>query len=163
MDKKIDKRSTIISGLIMVIIGLLFIIFQGKILSVLFTIFGVLLITFGIIDLLNKQNVSGLIKIILGVIIIVFGWAFVSICLYILAVVLILFGFYSLYDLLKYKTRGTTREVTVLLYLSPILDIACGIFLFINQIVAINYAFIFFGIILILDGLTLLLSTYKGE
>ena len=162
MDKKVDKRSALISGLIMVIIGLLFIIFQGKILSILFTIFGVLLIAFGIIDLLNKQNVSGLIKIIIGVIIIVFGWAFVSICLYIVAVLLILFGFYNLYNLLKYKTRGTSKEVTVLLYLSPILDIVCGVFLFINQIVAINYAFIFFGIILILDGLSLMLST-KGE
>lgn len=152
------KNNNLISGLIMIIIGILFLIFQGKILGVLFTILGVLLIAFGIIDIINNNPAVGLVKIIIGILIIVFGWTVIKICLYIVAVLLIIYGVLGLISLLRYKARGTSPLITILLYLSPILDIACGVLLFVNQIVAINYVFIFFGILLLIDGLILILT-----
>ena len=159
MENKKNISSSLISGLIMILVGILFIIFQGKVLSILFTIIGVLLIAYGIIDLINHKQTSGLIKVLVGVLIIVFGWVLVSVCLYIFGALLIIFGVLNLVQLFRQKAHGTKPLITILLYLSPILDILCGIFLIINQIKAIDYAFIFFGIILIIDGMALALSS----
>lgn len=159
MNKKINNYQ--ISGLMMILLGILFLIFQGEILSIIFTIFGVLLILFGIFNIINGLIIPGIIQIVVGVLVIVFGWALIKVCLYIVAILLIIYGGYALYDLIRHKTHGVKPLITILLYLSPVLDILLGVLLFINQIGAINYIFIFFGILLIIDGLTLILVPHK--
>ena len=68
------RKDNLIAAISFILIGILFCIFQSKILSWILTIVGVLLIILAIMNLVNKKNQQALIELISGAVILIFGW-----------------------------------------------------------------------------------------
>ena len=75
----------IISAILTLVLGILFIVLKGQVVSIAMTILGVLLIVLGIMNLTTKLVAPGVVKIVVGALVILFGWVLVSAALYILA------------------------------------------------------------------------------
>ena len=91
--KKSDK---LLTGLFTIVLGVLFIVLKGEVVSIGMTIMGVALIISSILDLIRKQGRQSIIKIVIGAVVIVFGWTLVSAALYIMAAVLLRFAWIKL-------------------------------------------------------------------
>lgn len=81
----------IISAILTLVLGILFIVLKGQVVSIAMTILGVLLIVLGIMNLTTKLVAPGVVKIVVGALVILFGWVLVSAALYILAALIAYF------------------------------------------------------------------------
>jgi len=129
-----------------IVLGLLFVIFQGRIIGISMTILGIASIVEGILSILEKKPESGAINIITGVVVILFGWLLAKAVLYVLAMILIGYGIYLIYTSIKLSYPISAMINPALLTLS-------GLFLFFNQGGAANWAFIVSGIFFIGYGI----------
>lgn len=153
--KKIN--SGFITAASLIIIGVLFMIFKGEIISIAMTVIGVALIAVGIADLLKRSTVMGIIKLALGLLVLLAGWLFITLALYILGASLLISGVTELYSLSKIRTKKLTLPV-VLRYAQPIIYVLIAICLFFNQGGAISGVFTIAGVFLIVDGVIALLG-----
>lgn len=158
--KKSDK---LVSSIITILLGILFIILKGNVISIAMTILGVVLIILGIIDITNNINNLGIIKLILGICVIVFGWILVSAVLYIIAALLLIYGVLEVLNLMSIKVKGGNTLDTVLIYLVPTFKIFAAICLLFNQGGTISWVFVVVGVFLIIEGILLLLNLSKEK
>lgn len=150
------KNSKILTGILLSAIGLLLIILKGKIISITATFIGVVFIINGIMSILNNVLTKGVITIVIGAAIILFGWLFITIALYIVGALLIVYGVLDLVNKIKLKIKFHDTFKMVLYYLIPSLYILSGLVLLFNQGEAINFVFIFSGIILLVNGMLII-------
>ena len=120
----------IISAILTLVLGILFIVLKGQVVSIAMTILGVLLIVLGIMNLTTKLVAPGVVKIVVGALIILFGWVLVSAALYILAALLLIFGILQLYAQIKLNTKGARIIDTIFAYALPVICIVIAFFLF---------------------------------
>ena len=100
------KTEKLISALATITLGVLLIILQGSVVSILMTVLGVGAIVFGVIDLFNKNFPHAVVKIVCGVVIIICGWVIVSAVLYVLAGLLLIVGILLVYEKIRCGKRG---------------------------------------------------------
>lgn len=110
----------IISAILTLVLGILFIVLKGQVVSIAMTILGVLLIVLGIMNLTTKLVAPGVVKIVVGALVILFGWVLVSAALYILAALLLIFGILQLYAQIKLNTKGARIIDTIFAYALPV-------------------------------------------
>ena len=145
------RKDNLIAAISFILIGILFCIFQSKILSWILTIVGVLLIILAIMDLVNKKNQQALIELISGAVILIFGWLLTEVALVIAGICITALGiknFVSLNNL-----AGLSLGKKILAILKPICEMAVGLILIVNTFAAVNWIFIIIGVIAIVNGI----------
>ncbi len=152
-----------IEGVLTILLGILFLILQGKVVSIAMTILGVALIIMAVLDLLDHQTFPAIVKAVFGVVVLIFGWALTTAALYILAALLLIWGIYELVTKLRVHLKGNTVGLTVMLYIAPILNILLGLLLLFNQGGTLAWIFIVVGVLLIVDGVMLLCSALSKK
>ena len=146
----------IISAILTLVLGILFIVLKGQVVSIAMTILGVLLIVLGIMNLTTKLVAPGVVKIVVGALIILFGWVLVSAALYILAALLHILGILQLYAEIKLNTKGARIIDTIFAYALPVICIVIAFFLFFNQGGTVDWVFIVAGVFTIIEGILML-------
>ena len=157
MKKKNEQR--LITAAALILIGGLFLIFKGDVISIVMSLIGGVLIILGAIDLIKKYVVSGIIKIALGALVLLGGWLFITLALYILGACLLIAGVTELAALSKFKIKKITLPVAMRIA-QPVLYILVAICLFFNQGGAISWVFTVAGIVLIIDGVVALIGAF---
>jgi uncharacterized membrane protein HdeD (DUF308 family) len=154
---KLNMTNDLVTALALICIGLMFIIFQGDIISLAMTAIGVVLIVLGVLDAVRGFTVGGVAKIVFGVLVLAAGWLVVSLALYILGAFLLIAGISQLITVLKIKVKRITLGYITHI-MQPIVYILVAICLFFNQGGAISWVFIVSGIFLIVDGIVALIG-----
>ena len=91
------KTEKIISALLTIALGVLLIVLKGNVISILMTVLGLGLITFGVFDFFHNLVPPAVIKTVIGAIVILCGWVIVEAVLYVLAAALFIVGILLLY------------------------------------------------------------------
>ncbi|MBQ3495157.1 MAG: DUF308 domain-containing protein [Clostridia bacterium] len=149
--KKLD--SNLITAILYVVVGALFCIFKGEIISWIMTIVGVLYIVQGVMDVLNKDLIKGVINAGIGVLILVLGWLFVAVASIIFGVLIIIKGAKELLEVLKAKKKNIFDLI------APIVTIVIGAMLIAGKF--LDWLFIVVGVIFIINGVLELLGKKK--
>ena len=136
----------------LIIIGLLFIMFKGGVISIAMSLIGITLIVLGILDVLRQRVVSGIVKLVLAALVMLAGWLFITLALYVLGAFLLIAGAGQLVALSKLKFKKLTLGVAMH-FVQPIIYILVAICLFFNQGGAINWVLTVSGILLLVDGI----------
>ena len=157
------KTEKIISALLTIALGVLLIVLQGKIISIMMTIMGIALLIFGALDLYNRLVPPAIVKIVIGVVIIFCGWLIVGAVLYVLAAILLIAGILFLYEKIKNKVCGASLFYTICEYAVPSIFILIGILLLFNQGNTVNWVFILSGIFTVVEGGLLLLNALSED
>lgn len=155
--KKIIKTPNgIASAILYIIVGVLFCIFKGSVLSWILTVAGILFIAMGIFDMVEKKAVTseGIVDIIIGVVIIVCGWLIVSVVLVIFGVLVAIKGAVDLVNALK--------PVNIVSIVFACVTLALGILLIVSNWVVTDLLFIIIGVIFIVNGVIALLGQLKN-
>ena len=158
--KKTDK---LVSSLITILLGVLFVVLKGSVISIAMTILGIVLIVLGIIDIVNNITNLGIIKLIVGICIVIFGWVLLSAVLYIIAALLLIYGVLEVYNLLNSNIKGASTLDTIVIYLVPVVKIIAAVCLLFNQGGTISWVFVVVGIFLIIEGILLLINLSKEK
>lgn len=157
------KTDSLIEGLLTILLGILFLILQGQVVTIAMTVLGVVLLVLAVLDLLENRVPSAIVKAVFGVVTLLFGWVITTAALYVLAALLLIWGIYELYAKLHVHLKGNSLGLTVLLYISPILNILLGLLLLFNQGGTLAWIFIVVGVLLILDGAMLLCGLVRPK
>ena len=155
--RKNNKSNDLLTAAALILIGLLFIIYKGGIISLAMSLIGITLIVLGIIDIIKKRVVSGVIKLVFAALVMLAGWLFITLALYVLGAFLLVAGVTQLVALSKVKVKKITLPVAMR-YAQPIIYILIAICLFFNQGGAISWVFTVSGIFLIIDGIAALIG-----
>lgn len=146
---------SMVSAILYVLVGILFVIFKSSMLNWLMTIIGIVFVALGIYDIIKKNLTNGIIEAVIGIVIIVGGWVFVELVLIVFGALLIVKGATDLIALFK----GSKNVVSIIV---AILTIALGILLIVSKWVALDWMFIVIGVVFIVEGLFALLPMLKA-
>ncbi len=146
------KTSQLISAIMTLALGILFVILKADIIGIALTVLGVFLIVVGVLDLIRKNIVSGVIKAALGVATLVIGGLLLDIALLILGIVLLVYGVLELIKRIVAKKKGQKLWAIILGLIEPVLCIVASIFLITSSGAALTWAIIIAGIVFIVEG-----------
>ncbi len=153
--RKIDSR--IFSGIISVVLGIMFITLKGGVIGIVLTIIGLAAIAMGISDFVNNQTTPAIIKCIIGILILVLGWVLVDIALYVVAGAFIVFGIYQIASAVKLANLCAPSQ-KVLLFVKPVATLLAGLCLFFNKNGVIDWLFIIIGALILAQGVISILE-----
>lgn len=95
-------------------------------------------------------------KIVAGLVTVLLGWTLVSITLYIVAALMILYCLMNLVSSLKTDGYSMSTVQKLRTYAKPVIGLAAGICLLLNQGGTVSWVFIFTGIVFIAEGIMML-------
>ena len=157
------KRSEkIITALLIMALGILFIILKDAFIALLMTVAGISLIVLGIIDLVDRLVPPAVVKIVAGALVVLCGWVIVEAVLYVLAAILLIFGILLLYYYIKNNVRGCNLKETILEYVTPSICIAIGVLLLFHTSAIVNFVFIASGVLAFVEGAIMLYETLSN-
>lgn len=139
-----------------IVLGFLFLVFQGGAIGFAMTALGVAYIVMGIMDIMYKKQEFGAVQIIAGVVIILFGWILAKAVLYIVAGVII----YNSISLI-YKAINLGYPLKSLL--NTFILLIGAIFMFFNKGGLAKWSFIICGILFIIYGAHSLYISYRNK
>ena len=142
-------------ALMYIVLGALFIILKGEVISIAMTAVAFYLIVTGILALSKKMTNTGVIYLVCGLIVLFFGWVFVSVAVYVIAALLLIYGIIQLINVSKLRIKGFKK------YLEPILNIVIGLCFLLNLGNTIDWIFYVLGILFIVEGILTLLFSKK--
>ena len=148
MAKK-KKNSNLITALMFLLVGLVFLIFGGETISWALTIAGIIFIVFGIAETVKKNTLAGIVSIIIGIVILILGWKLVDIVMLVLGILIAVKGAIALFSSKRKSTLDTVFAV---------LTIVAGIILAFAFGEAANIIIRVAGAILVLNGILELLG-----
>lgn len=157
------KTNQLISAIITIAIGVLFIVCKNDIIGITMTVFGAALIVSAVFDFVQKQIALGIVKSVVGVVVIVFGWNLMSAALYIMAALLLIYGLLLLYAVIQNKGRISDKLDKILSFVKPSVYIFVGICLLFNQGGTIAWIFIVSGIFLMIEGIIALVQYLREK
>lgn len=152
------KSDKLLTALVTAVIGILFLILKGNVISIAMTVLGVILIASAIPDLIRRLYVLSAVKAVLGILVIVFGWTLASAVLYIFAALLLVDGILQLAFLIKRRVKGFSALDTFFRYADPVLTVIIAFFLLFNQGGTIDWIFIVAGIALVIEAIIALIN-----
>ena len=85
------NSTKLLSAILTILVGMLFLIWKGAIVSIAMTVIGVLLIIAAVMNLIRKNYTACVIGAVFGVMVLCFGWIFLSVALYVLAAILLIY------------------------------------------------------------------------
>ena len=150
--RKSNKSNELLTAIALILIGGLFIIYKGEVISIAMSLIGITLVVLGIIDILRARVFSGVVKLVFAALVVLAGWLFVSLALYVLGAFLLIAGITQLIAISKLKIKKLTLPA-VMHIAQPVIYILVAICLFFNQGGAISWVFILSGVFLIVDGI----------
>ena len=150
--RKSNKSNELLTAIALILIGGLFIIYKGEVVSIAMSLIGITLVVLGIIDILRARVFSGVVKLVFAALVVLAGWLFVTLALYVLGAFLLIAGITQLIAISKLKIKKLTLPA-VMHIAQPVIYILVAICLFFNQGGAISWVFILSGVFLILDGI----------
>lgn len=153
--RKIDSR--IFSGIISVVLGIMFITLKGGVIGIVLTIIGLAAIAMGISDFVNKQTTPATVKCVIGILILVLGWVLVDIALYVVAGAFIVFGIYQIVSAVKLVNLCAPPQ-KVLLFVKPVATLLAGLCLFFNKNGVMDWLFIIIGALILAQGVISILE-----
>lgn len=148
--------SPIVSGIALIILGILFCALRSGFVSILLTIAGVVLIILGALALISRNFKIGLIEIAIGIIVIACGWTIVDVTLLILGIAFFAYAVYQTVVTAP-KLKGKKPAEAMLALLNPIMLAVLGIILIVAKWKMIDAIFIVIGVMAILSGLIMIL------
>ena len=154
-----DRKENLITGIVSIILGFLFIIMKGGVISVAITVFGIAALISAVIDFKNGITNIGIIEAVVGICVLIFGWMFVNLALYILAAMMIVMGLLQIVNI-KLPVNLSVEQ-RILAYARPLAMVIAGACLLFNQGGTIAWVFIVAGILLIADGVLELINIFK--
>ncbi len=157
------KTEKIFSALLTIALGVLLIVLQGSVISILMTVLGIGLLAFGIMDLFNRRVPPAVIKLVVGVIVILCGWVIVEAVLYVVAAVLLIAGILLLYEKIKNKVICPVIWQTICEYAAPSICIVIGGLLLFNQGNTAEWVFILSGAFTIVEGGLLFVNAVSND
>ncbi len=157
------KSEKIISALLTMALGVMFVILKDNFIGILMTVAGVSLLILGVVDIINRGIPPAIIKIVSGLLLIICGWAIVEAVLYVLSGILLVFGILLLYGKIKNKPHCALWWHVVLEYATPIICISIGILLLFHKGDFIDAILVVSGILTIIEGSILLLDPFLNE
>lgn len=153
--------SPLISGIALIILGILFCALRSGFVSILLTIVGVVLIILGALALIGRSYAMGIIEIAVGIVIIACGWTIVDITLLILGIAFIAYAIYQMIVTIP-RLKGKKAGEIALALLNPAILLVLGIILFAAKWQMIDAIFIVIGVIAILAGIIMIIRSIFG-
>lgn len=157
------KSEKIISALLMMVLGIMFIILKDKFIGLLMTVAGISLIVLGVVDIVENLIPPAVIRIVSGLLVIICGWVVVEAVLYILAGVLLVVGILLLYDEIKNGERCDSLLQKLLKYAVPIICIAIGILLLFHRGEMLEIVLIVSGCLTFIEGGIVLFNAWTED
>ena len=154
--------SPLVSGIALIILGILFCALRSGFVSILLTIVGVVLIILGALALVGKNWAMGIIEVAVGIIIIACGWTIVDITLLILGIAFIAYAVYQLI-LAVPKFKGKDAKEIILALLNPLFLLLLGVILVVAKWQMIDTIFIVIGVVAIVAGLIMIARSLFGS
>ena len=146
------KLSQLISAIVTLALGILFVIMKDGVVGVCLTVFGAALIVTAVLELIKLSIVSGIFKALLGIVVLVLGWMLIDVALLILGIVLLVLGLSKLLKRIFGKKSGMKPWVVVLGFIEPVLCVIAAVFLITSRGTAISLTVTVSGIFLIING-----------
>lgn len=147
-----------ITAIVAIVVGLLFLILKGEVISIALTVLAVGAVAMGIYKLIKKETQVGITAIVIGAVVGLCGWLFVNVTLIVIAVLMILGCVMNLLGNLKNDGYQMSAGQALKVYLKPVLGIIAGICLLFNQGGVMNWVFIVTGVLFIIEGAMLLIE-----
>lgn len=154
--------SPLISGVALIILGILFCALRAGFVSILLTIAGVVLIILGALALVGRNWTLGIIEVAVGIVIIACGWTIVDITLLILGIAFIAYSVYQMIITIP-LIKGKPAKDIVLSLLNPILLLILGIILVVAKWQMIDAIFIVIGVVSIVAGIIMIMKNFFGN
>ena len=146
-------NSNLLTSLLYIAIGVILCVFPNDALSLAMTIAGIFFILSGALDLLKLHFFGGAVNLIIGIAILVLGWAVTGIVLLVLGILIAIKGVLALLAVFKKKNKNALDLVF------PALMIIVGLMLAFGN--ALDWMVIVVGVLLALDGVLGLVSSFK--
>ena len=141
-----------ITGIAAIIIGFLLLFLKGKVISILLTVIGILVLVSAFMDWRSQKTNGAMIKAIVGICILAFGWLFINLALCIVAAILAGVGIKKILAIRESSPVNLTLQDKAFLYGKPALMVFAGVILFFNLGGVIDWVFIVVGVLLIVEG-----------
>ena len=155
---KAQSRNDLVAAILMTVLGVLFLILKGGVISIAMTVFGVFLFVQAILDIIAKQYVMAVVKAVIGVVVILLGWLLIDIAIIIFAIILAIFGVLQLIEAIKAFPQIKNMLGKVLVFVKPVVCIVISVCLFVNAGGVIDVMFIIAGVFFIVQGVISLIS-----
>lgn len=153
-----QNRNNIVAAVLMAVLGILFIVWQSKVITVCMTILGIMLLVQAVLELITRHLILCAVKAVIGVVLIIFGWKLVSFSLYVMAAVLLIYGIIQLVYALKGLATLHTPFAKIIGFFQPVICLVIAGLLLFNQGGTVTWVFIVSGIFLLVQALFALLS-----
>lgn len=157
------KNNQLVSAIVAIALGVLFIVCKNDIIGITMTVLGAALIVSAVFDFVHKQIVPGVVKSVVGVVVIVFGWTLMSAALYVMAALLLIYGLLLLYVVIQNRGRISNKLDKILSFVEPSVYIFVGICLLFNQGGTIEWIFVLSGVFLMIEGVIALVQYLKTK
>ncbi len=156
------RTEKFIAAITTIALGVLLIALKGDTVQILTSIFGVMVLVLGVLDLVAKDTRIGLAKCAVGIFILAFGWLLLSAILYVVAVLLLIAAIWWICDLWRSRCFYLLSWRSIILYVQPILLALVGIFLLFHQGEAMDWIFVVAGIFTVIEGGLLFATAVKA-
>lgn len=156
-------KNNVLSGLIMIVIGLLLCIFRVKLIETAIVTFGVLLIILGILELVKDKSSNGIVKIVIGAIMIFFSLLLWEIAVLIIGLLIVLVGLFKLKNAIavqKYTDKIINKILTIL---PSAFTIIVGILLVLCKWFLANTLCLILGIFILINGVLTFLNLENNQ
>ncbi len=150
MKKENYDNGGILTAILYIVVGILFIVFKNDILSWVMTAIGVLFIIKAIFAALDKEWIDAAVCGVIGLTVILGGWLFISVVMIVFGALIAISGITSLSQAIK------TKEIKQLIV--PVITIIIGILVIVSHWVIADWFFIIFGVIFVINGILELFS-----
>ncbi len=157
------KSEKIISALLLMAFGVMFIVLEDSFIGILMTVAGVGFIVVGVGDIINRCLPLAIVKGIAGLLLIICGWAIVEAVLYIFSGILLVIGALLFYAKLKKGERYPSHWRTAISYATPTVCAVVGILLLFHNSAIVSFVFIVSGVLTVAEGGILLFYAFNGD
>ena len=159
------KSSQLISAIMTLVLGILFVILKAQVIGVCLTVLGIALIVIGVLDLIRKSTASGIIKTVLGVAVLIIGWLLLEIAVLVVGVFLAVYGVIDLIKAIIALVKNKKKKfiAKIFNFIAPILCIVAAAFLLTSGGAVYDWAIIIAGIFFIIDGVIALIGALSDK
>ncbi len=157
------KTSQLISAIMTLVLGILFLILKDDVIGIALTVLGIVLIITAVLELIRKNFTSGIIKAVLGIAVLVIGWTLLDIAIIVVGIVLMVYGILELIKrivaIVKKQTDGFLA--TILGFIAPAICIAASVLLLTGK--ALDIGITIAGVLFIIDGVLALIGALASK
>lgn len=160
--EKTFKFDSLVTGVALIVTGILFATLQSAFVSVLMTVTGVLAIIYGALCMINRDFVRGAVAVTAGVVVIVCGWLITQAALIIAGIAFLCYGVYIIVSKLpELKNRAFSEKA--LLMLKPAMWIILGVLLIAGGAKVLDVLFILIGVLAVIAGILTIIPPLRKK